>query len=278
MKVRTCKGNALSTGVSACPYDRDKIIMAIVVSHGQKLPADLSGDTLEELCHADRPARIMPIAQFVEYAKSGGEPNVAAVGYGPNQVSDVSALTDTFTMGVFNDVLAQSLSRTMNTLFDVYFVDKNNVIFGIDDGTDELAGFPMASVYPTITQFPTSSAKSTLLVNFCYQDARTAFENTNYEQLDFNVTSFVYGLTPVKFHKVEDNKYKIIEAIGGLDRTAEFGDIISKTPTAALKESATGVTYDADSETLTISTTTTPQLKSPAELYKAGIKGIEQAS
>ncbi len=68
-----------------------------------------------------------------------------------------------------------------------------------------------------------------------------------------------------------------MEAIGGLDRTAEFGDLISKTPTAALKGSATGVTYDADTETITISTSTTPQLKSPAELYKAGIKGIEQA-
>lgn len=278
MKIRNCKGNALSTGVSACPYDREKVIMAIVVAHGQKLPGDLSGDTLEELCHADRPARIMPIGQFVEYAKSGGEPNVAAVGYGPNQVSDVSALTDQFTMGVFNDVLAQSLSRTMNSLFDVYFVDKNNVLYGFDDGTDTLAGFPMASVYPTITQFPTSGAKATLLVNFCYQDARKAFENTNYEQLDFNASSFVYGLTPVKFHKVEANKYKIIEAIGGLDRTAEFGEIIGKTPTAVLKGTTTGVTYDEDTETITISTSTTPQLKSPAELYKAGIKGIEQAA
>lgn len=278
MKVRTCKGNALSTGVSACPYDREKVIMAIVVAHGQKLPADISGDKLEELCHADRPARLMPISEFVEYAKSGGEANVAAVGYGPNQVSDVSALTDTFTMKTYNDVLAQSLSRTMNTAFDVYFVDRNNVLYGIDDGTDTLAGFPMASVYPTITPFPTSGAKATLLVNFCYQDARTAFENTNYEQLDFNASTFLYGLTPVKFHKVENNKYKLLEAIGGLDRTAEFGDVISKTPTAVLKGTATGVTYDAETETITISTTTAPQLKSPADLYKAGIKGIEQAS
>lgn len=277
MKVRTCKGNALITGASACPYDREKIVMAIVVAQGQKLPADLSGDILEELCHADRPARIMPIATFVEYAKSGGEPNVSAVGYGPNQVSDVSALTDTFTMGTYNDVLAQSLSRTMNTLYDVYFVDKNNVIYGLDDGTDILAGFPMASIYPTITQFPTSGAKSTLLVNFCYQDARKAFENTNYEQLDFNVASFVYGLVPVKFLSVDTNKFKIVEAIGGLDRTSEFGEIIAKTPTAVIKGSATGVTYDSDTETLTISSTTTPTLKTPAELYTAGVKGIEQA-
>ncbi len=46
---------------------------------------------------------------------------------------------------------------------------------------------------------------------------RKAFENTSFEQLDFNV-----GTDSVKFYKVETNKYKIVEAIGGLDRTAEF--------------------------------------------------------
>ena len=281
MKVRSCKGNALNTGKSACPYDPEKIIGAIVVSRGTKLPADLDGAKLEELAHADRPNRIMPILDFVEYAKAGSEVNVSAVGYGPNQPTDVSARTDTSTEGVYNHVLAQSLSRCMNNEYDVYFFDKNNVLYGIDDGTDTLAGYPMASIYPTITEFPTSGAKSTLLVNFCHKDARSSFEKANFEQLDFNISSFAYGLTPVKFIKVEDKKYKLVEAIGGLDRTAEFGDIISKTPTAALKGSTTGVTYDAATETITVTTSagaTAPQLKSPAELYEAGIKGIEQAS
>lgn len=277
MKVRTCKGSALNTGVSHCPYDREKIIMAIVVAHGQKLPANLDGEALEQLCHADRPTRIMPIGDFVEYAKNGGEANVSAVGYGPNQVTGVSALTDAFTLGVYNDILAQSLSRAMNTQFDVYFVDKNNVLHGMDDGTDTLAGFPMACIYPTITPYPTSGAQATLLVNFCYKDARTAFENANFEELGFDVTTFAHGLTPVKFYKVESGKYKIVEVVGGFDRTAEFGDIISKTPTAVLKGTTTGVTYDQDSETITIAGDTTPQLKSPSALYEAGIKWVEQS-
>lgn len=278
MKVRTCKGNALNTGKSACPYDPEKIIGAIVVPRGFKLPADLDGTKLEELAHADRASRIMPIIDFVEYAKAGGEVNVSAVGYGPNQPTDVSARTDAFTEGVYNHVLAQSLSRCMNNEYDVYFFDKNNVLFGVDDGSDTLAGYPMSSIYPTITDFPTSGAKSTLLVNFCHKDARSSFEKANFEQLDFNIPSFAHGLTPVKFIKVENDKYKLVEAIGGLDRTSEFGDIIGKTPTAVLNGSATGVAYDADTETISIAAGgAVPSLKSPSELYEAGIKGIEQA-
>ncbi|MCF0219325.1 MAG: hypothetical protein HUK14_06045 [Muribaculaceae bacterium] len=277
MKTRTCKGNALSTGKSSCPYDRNKIVGAIVVPHGQKLPADIDGSALEELCHASRATRVCPINPFVESAKNGGEAQVAAVGYGPNQVTDVNAMTDTFTMGEFNDLLAQSLSKSMNTPYDVYYYDSNNVIYGLDDETDVLAGFPMSCIYPTITPYPTSGAKATLLVNFCHKDARTSLENSNFEQLDFNIPTFAYGLTPVKFISSGTNKYKLIEVIGGLDRTAEFGPTIASKAADVLIGTTTGVTYDEATETITISGSTAPKLKSPSDLYTAGIKGIEQA-
>lgn len=281
MKVRTCKGNALTTGASACPYDPEKVIGAIIVPRGFKLPADLDGSKLEELCHADRANRAMPVADFVEYAPNGGEVNVSAVGYGPNKPTGVNALTEAFTIDVYNQILAQSMLKGMNSEYDAYFYDKNNVLYGMDDGTDTMAGFPMSSIYPTITRFPTSGAKATLLVNFCHKDAQMSFEKGTFELLDFNISSFAHGLVPVKFVKAGDNKYKLVETIGGLDRTAEFGDIISKAPTAALKGATMGVTYDADTETITVTTSAgaaAPQLKSPAELYEAGIKGIEQVS
>lgn len=277
MKVRTCKGNTLSTGNSACPYDPAKIVGAIVVPRGFKLPADLDGDKLEELVHSDRASRVMPISDFVEYAKGGGEVNMSAVGYGPNQPADVSARTDTFTLGVYNPVLAQSLSRCMNIEYGAYFYDGNDFLYGIDDGTDSLAPFPMSSIYPTITSFPSSGQKSTLLVNFCHKDARRSFEMANFAQLGFSISSFAYGLVPVKFHKEGECKYKLVEAIGGFDRTSEFGDAIAKTPTSALKGTATGVTYDAETETLTIAGDAEPVLKPAAALFQAGIKGIEQA-
>lgn len=276
MKTRNCFSAALSTGESACPYDREKIVGAIVVPHGTKLPSDLTGEALETMCHASRSGRCYPIYTFVESSKSGGEPQVSAVGYGPNQVTDVSAMTETFTLQVFNDVLARYLSKTMNTKYDVYFYDKNNVIYGYDDGTEVLAGYPMSSVYPTITPYPTSGAKSTLLVNFCFEDARNAFENSNFEQLDFNISSYAYGLTPVKVVSAGDsNKWKIVEAIGGLDRTSEFGAKISSSAADIFTGTTTGITYNAADETITA--TTKPVLKSAADLCTAGIKGVEAA-
>lgn len=277
MKTRTCRASALSTGASACPYDPEKIVGLLLVPAGQKLPATLDGSSLEEACHADKPGRVYPIVTFVEYSKNGGEPQVSAVGYGPNQVTDVSAWTDTWTLDKYNQSLAQSLSRCMNTEMAAYPFDKNNVIYGYDDGTDVLAGFPVSSVYPTVTPYSTSSAKASMQISICHKDARMAIEHANFEQLDFAIAQFAYGLTPVKFVKTAATKYKIVEAIGGLDRTAEFGSTIASTPSAVLKGITTGVSYNEDEDVLVITGDTEPELKAPSALYTGGVKGIEQA-
>ena len=275
-KVRNCNSSQLNTGVSKCQVDFEKVKGAIIVERGVKLPVDITGEKLEELCHADRPNRAMPVFLFVEYAKNGGEPQVSAIGYGGNQVSSVNALTETYTMDKFYEALNASLLKTMNTPFDVYFFDADNLLYGYNDGTDVLAGIPMSTIYPIATPHPTSSAKSTMTLNFCYEDAQDALENFDYVQLDFDPKRFAIGLVSVQIVNVEDTKYKIIETIGGYDRTAEFGSLIADKATSTL----TGVSsaqYDEENEvlTLTLEDGKTPKLKSPAELYEAGIKGIE---
>ena len=55
-KIRTCKGSRMNTGSSACSIDWKKVKGAILTEHGVKLPADITGEKLLELCHADRRA------------------------------------------------------------------------------------------------------------------------------------------------------------------------------------------------------------------------------
>ena len=276
-KIRNCNSSKLNTGVSKCQIDFGKVKGSIVVERGVKLPADLTGESLEELCHADRPNRALPILLYVEYAPNGGEPQVSAVGYGGNSVSGVSALTDAFTMDKFSEALNASLLKTMNTQYDVYHFDDKNILYGYNDGTDVLAGIPMSTIYPKAVMHPTSSAKSQLTINYCYEDAQDAMENFDYVQLDFDPKRFVIGLVGVKIEKVEGTKYKIVEAIGGYDRTAEFGVTIADKASATLN-GVSSAQYDAETETLTLTVEDgkTPTLKSPAELYAAGVKGIEQ--
>ena len=86
----------------------------------------------------------------------------------------------------------------------------------------------MSSVYPTVTRFPTSGAKSTMTVSFAHEDAEESLLNFDYVQLDFNPKNFLMGLVDVVFEKTEaENAYKIIEKIGGYDRTEEFGSLIA---------------------------------------------------
>lgn len=275
-KTRTCVSALLNTGVSKCPFDPGKVRGAIVVPKGVKLPTDLTGTKLEELCHADRSERVYPIMSFVEYAKNGGEPQANANGYGGTKVTDISVRTDTFTMEEFSAVLNASLTKCMNQSYDVYYFDDKKMLYGINDGTDELAGFPMSTIYPTATPHPTSSALASLTVSFCYEDARESFENLDFVQLDFDPRRFAMGLTPVILDKVEDNKYRLLESIGGYDLTETYGALLSDNATAF--EGVTAATYDESAKVLTLTPTAdaTPRLKAAKTLYEAGIKGIEQ--
>lgn len=278
-KTRTCTGSNLNTGVSKCHLDPEKVKGAILVPHGVKLPAEFTASKAKELCHADRPERIYPILPFVEFAKNGGEPQVAANGYGPSQMTGISALTYTFTLDKFYPELNASLTKTANKAWDAYFYDEKNVIYGLNDGSDTLAGIPMSTVYSTPTPHPTSSAAATMDVSFAFEDARYYFENMDFVPLDFAIGRNLIGLTPVELVKVSTsgNDYKLLEKIGGYDLTSTYGPLFADNANL-ISGGASGVTYNENSETLTIATTggAVPALKAPSALFEAGIEGIEQ--
>ena len=275
-QIRSCNSKSFNSGVSGCPVDWDKVKGAILLEHGQKLPADLTAETLKQLCHADRPGRIYPVMTFVEYAKNGGEPQAAAQGYGGMQVTSVSALTHTFTLDKFYEELNANILSCKNKKFDVYFFDKKYFLFGINDGTDILAGIPMSTVYSTATPFPTSSAKSAMTVSFSVDDAEDYYVHYDYQQLAFNPKDSLIGLAEVSLKQTgQSTGYKIIENVGGYDRTEEFGALIASKANTVLNN-ATSATY-ADG-VITITGTGTPSLKAPSVLFTNGIFGIEEVA
>lgn len=276
--IRTCESAQLSTGVSKCFLDMGKVKGAILVPRGVKLPAELTGEKLLELCHEDVGARVFPIAPFTEYAKTGGEVQANENGYGGVSASGVSARTDALTLDKFYPELNAALLRSMNQPFDVYYWDESNVLYGINDGTDLLAGFPMSTVYPTAVPHPTSSEAASLIVNFAFEDARASMEKLDFVKLSFNPRNYAKGLTLVELVKTGDsgNEYKLLEKIGGYDLTSTYGSLLADN--AELVSGATAVTYDEGKKTLTLTVDSgaTPKLKSPKELFEAGIEGIEQ--
>lgn len=272
--IRECEGITLATGKSVCQVDFGKIKAIILVPHGKTLGSTFTPGIFETKCHADVPDRIYPIKTIVEYAKSGGEPQVSAVGYGGNGVTGVSARTDTFTLDEYNDNLAASITKNMNKKFDAYYLDENNLLIGMNNGTDELGGIPMSTVYCNSTPHPTSSAKATLTVSCCLEDARKAIENFDYVQLDFNPIDELNGLVDVELVEVESGKYKLLEVGGGYDRTEEYGSALSSAATAAI-EGATAVSYADGLLTITSTNSVTPRMKSPQLLHAANVNFIK---
>lgn len=278
-KLRKCASAQLNTGISKCPPEFGKMKGAIIVKSGLKLPADLTGDKLEELAHADTPNRIYGIVGFCEYAKEGGEPQTAADGYGPEQVTGYNARKDTYTLIKFYPELHAALTKNVNQECDVYFFDEDNRLYGMNDGTDTIAGFPMSSVYSNATPHPTSSAKATMTVTFSHIDAKAAIVNFDYTQLDFNPQKLTLGLTQVKLDKAGDgNAYKLFEVLGGNDITSIYGPLIANAGNNVISGATTALTYDAESDTLTIAASGGAEirLKAPSLLYENDIKGIEQ--
>lgn len=272
--IRNCKRGELNTGKSQCPLDLAHIIGAMVVPRGFEFPADATASSIREACHADRSERIMPIMVFVEYSKEGGEASISAVGYGGNQVTGVSPRTDTYTMAQHDPALAASLSKAMNLPFEVFYFDENDVVYG-RRVADALRGFPITTLYPTVTPHPTSSNPATLTVSFAFENARDAIEEFDYVQLDFNLKDSLVMLTEVELANTGTNKYKIVEKVGGYDLTSKYASIITESAATVL-DGVTAATYDEATETLTltVSSGSTPALKAPSVLYDAGIEGI----
>ena len=270
-KYRSCAGmSTFNTGNSVCPLDPGKVKAIILMTSGHKLPTELDAKTLEELCHADRPDRIFPLKTIVEYSPSGGEAQTSAVGYGPTKITGYSPKTDTWTLESADLSIKANLAKAKNVAFDAYFVDDNNVIYGIEDNNGELAGVPMAGVYPGGQDFTSSGQNATLTVTTMFKDYEKFMKNMDVELCDFDVVEALSGVVFVDLVKDGDD-YKIVEHYGKLDITEYYGALLASKKDTAMPN-ATAVTYSDGKLTITGEA----KLAAPSVLYQAGIIGIEQ--
>lgn len=277
--LRTCDNAQFNTGTSKCLPEFGKMTGAILVADGAKLPANITADALEKLAHASGKERIYGIVRFTEYAKNGGEAQTSANGYGPEEFTGFSARKDTYTLNKFYPELHSALTRTAHLPRGVYFFDENNMLYGLNDGTDTLAPFPMASVYSDATPHPTSSAKSTMSVTFAYEDAKAAAVNFDYVKLSFNPQRCVLGLVDVVLAKVgtTGDEYKLYEKVGGYDVTPVYGPMLAIGGETLFNGNPSAVSFNEAAGTLTIASAGAGvSLKSPDVLYEHDIKGIEQ--
>lgn len=273
--IRPCGSTSgFNTGITYCPLQPDKVAGIVLTIHGKKLPKELTAETLETACHADYPDRIYPISGISEYAVSGGEASTSENGYAGSEITGYSARTDTFTLRKFNLALQANLVANKDTLFDMYVYDKNNVIYGQDDGTDELAGFDLSGVYPTGQTYDSSGEKASLAFNAMYADTESMLKKMSVKQASVNLESVLKGLNYVEFVKTGagENTYKLVDHYDRTDLTAYYGAALAEKASAVVS-GATALSYENGVLTATGGA---PVLKSPSLLQSNGIIGIEQ--
>lgn len=279
-RIRSCASNSFFTGKSVCEIDYDKIKYLLLTKHGVKLQYDTL-DNLRAMCHADLPNRAYGFPQIVNWEPNGGEVQTSQVGYGPNVYNGVSARTDAFTVDKFRHYLRAEILKNVDEEFDMYIIDAKNNLYGLNDGTDTLAGVPV-TIYPSGNDHPGASDKASLAVNVSYVDVEEYMMKLDVVPLDYAARSAVYGLMPVTLEKVGStgNNYKLVEYYGKGDATAKFGELISDN-VASVLNGATAATYDATNNYITVtlaSDSTAPTLKAASVLEANGIYGIEPFS
>ena len=270
---RLCGGSAagFNTGQNFCPLQPGKAKAVILVYHGKKLPAELTADNLEKACHADGQDRIFPILGISEYCTSGGEANTSEHGYAGTSITGYSPRTDTFTLAKFNMALQANLVSNKATTFDMYVVDENDVIYGIDDASDSLAGIPLTGVYPTGQPFSSSGQVAYLAFNALYADIEAYMKNASAKGATFNVPGALTGLVFAEFIQVGEGKYKLVDHYDRTDLTSYYGALIAEHAETVLT-SGTSVSYTEGVLTITGE----PKLAVPSVLQENGIIGIEQ--
>lgn len=276
-RIRTCPGVGFFTGKSVCEIDYDKIKALVLTKHGVKLDYETM-DALRTACHADVPNRAYGFPTIINWEPNGGEAQTSQVGYGPNAYNGMSARTDALTLDRYRHYLRAQILKNVEEEFDMYLIDIKNNLYGLNDGTEVLAGVPV-TIYPSGNDHPGASDKASLVVNVVYQDVEEYIMNLDVVPLGFNALSAVYGLMPVTLEKVgsSGNDYKLIEFYGKGDATSKYGQLIADNAAEVLT-GATSATYDSVKEVLTLtmdSSTTTATLKSAATLAVKGIYGIE---
>jgi hypothetical protein len=273
---RECPGLAtFNTGSSVCVLDPGKVKAIILTIHGHKLPEDKTADAIEAACHADRPERIFPIKTIVEYAPSGGEAQTSATGYGPTKITGYSAKNDVWTLQDYDASLKANIMAAKNVAFDAYFVDENNIVYGMNDGTEYLAGIPLSGVYSGGQDWDSSGTEANLTVATMFKDYEKYIKSADVSAYKFDVVEALKGLVYVELKSLESGKYKLVEHFGKLDITEHYGELLAKNATTALGVSDSPAASYADG---VITVSGNPKLAKPSVLQGLGITGIEEWS
>ena len=263
-------GNGFNTGQNFCPLQPGKVKGIILVYHGKKLPSEITAESLEEACHADGMDRIFPVLNISEYAQSGGEATTSENGYGGSEITGYSSRTDTFTLSKFNLALQANMVANKSTLFDMYSFDEDNVIYGLDDGTENLAGIPLSGIYPTGQMYTSSGQKAYLAFNAIYADTEEYLAHASVKGTDLNLANVLTGLVYTEFVPVEGG-FKLVDHYDRTDLTSYYGATLA-TKAESVLNGVSSMTYEAG----ILKGTGTPTLKEPSVLQSNGITGIEQ--
>lgn len=276
-QVRDCGSNRFNTGHSRCPLVPEYIKAVILAERGVKLPAGLTLDALEKGFHADIPNRLYGVRGVVEFAPNGGEVQTSNTGYGPMEVSGYGAYTAAFTMEKFDAGFRANIMRIKNTPMQVWYVDKNNIIWGESAADGTCKGIDLSGVYISGQDNYASGTRANNVLNLMYSDVEKSWMYPKQISASFNIVPVIDGLRFVDVVKKEgaENEYFVCDHYDRLNVGQYFSEALSE---VKCWKGVTAAEYLSASKTfkLTVTGNAVPALVAPSILQTNGVTGIEQ--
>lgn len=277
-QVRDCGSGHFNTGHSRCPLVPEYIKAIILAERGVKLPAEMTLDALEKALHADRPNRLYGVKNVVEFAPNGGEVQTSNTGYGPMEVTGYGAYTAAFTMEKFDAGFRANIMRVKNMPMQVWYVDKNNIIWGEEDKDGSCKGIDLSGVYISGQDNSASGTRANNVLNLMYSDAEKSWMYPKQIRPLFDVVSVIEGLRFVDIvkRKGAESEYFVCDHYDRLNVGQYFSEALAE---EACWIGASVVSYNSVSGTFTVTLkaeVTVPTLAAPSVLQTNGVTGIEQ--
>ena len=201
-----CSTYGKNTGTPGCAFNPDQIIGAILIDKDKVFSnSDLESfvTTLQALTIAGTGTRVYPIFRFDGVTDNTEDISIKTLGYGGKQVTKEGKYDLLFDMvqgGHCHNVQLRAFNYDKGK--KVLFVDKNNIVLGVTDGSDGMKGFSLDFVHTYPFKVNSGEDAAKYMIRFALARPEEMNEELVYFDAGESIEDAIKGLLDIEMYNI----------------------------------------------------------------------------